>query len=327
MANPKTSSNIAAPPPDDAEQLRGLLTKLEKARDRPALVYWTTPMARISLAAELPLFDQLRALNHPRELDVVLHTFGGDTEAPWRFISLIREYTEELSVLIPHHALSAGTLIALGADEIIMTPLSTLGPIDPSRTHPLLPKREGAKEPEPISVQDMRHAMQFIQEAASNNPEFAYTPEAMAQIFQALFDKIHPLAIGAIEQSYALAKLIGARCLATHMKEEEDTERISTIVSKLCDDYKSHQYKIGRTEAKALQLKVTNASDPVDRILTELLTFYSARTIGPFGVSGRPDTNHIAWMDSVRMKFRCEQKFALTKNNQMEVKGDAWVPY
>jgi ClpP class serine protease len=41
-------------------------------------------------------------------------------------------------------------MICLGADEIVMTPLGALGPIDPSRTHPLLPKggkkRRGSAE-------------------------------------------------------------------------------------------------------------------------------------------------------------------------------------
>ena len=279
------------------------------------------------MAAELALFDQLRAIKPSHGLDLILNTAGGDTEAPWRFISLIREYTDNLSVLIPHFALSAGTVIALGADEIIMTALSTLGPIDPSRGHPLLPKREGAKEPEPISVQDMRHAMKFIQEVDLENPEFAYTPEAMAQIFATLFDKIHPLAIGAIEQSYALAKLVGERCLGTHMKDEGDADKIIEIVSKLCDDYKSHLYRIGRAEAKELKLKVVYANAPVDGILTELLTFYNSRLVGPFGSGGKPETNQIAWMDSTRTKFRCEQRLAQVKANQFEVKGDAWVRY
>ena len=98
-------------------------------------------------------------------------------------------------------------------------------------------------------------------------------------------------------------------------------------MSKLCDDYKSHQYRIGREEAKTLDLKVVNASAPIDRIITEILKFYSARPIGPFGSGGRPEITQIAWIDSVRMKFRCEQKIAQVKNNQIEVQGDAWVPY
>ncbi len=68
--------------------------------------------------------------------------------------------------------------------------------------------------------------MAFIRETAKPSDLTTYTPEAMAQIVTALFDKIHPLAIGAIEQSYALAKLIGTRCLSTHMvntRVEQDT--------------------------------------------------------------------------------------------------------
>lgn len=211
-----------------------------------------------------------------------------------------------------------------------MTPLSVLGPIDPSRRHPLLPMREGAKEPEPISVQDMRHAMQFIRETAPNDPKFAYTPEAMAQIFEALFDKIHPLAIGAIEQSYALAKLIGKQCLRTHMKGADAAPQIESIVNKLCDDYKSHQYQIARREAKELGLNAVDASPAVEAVLLELLQFYTARPVGPFGGQPKPGQQvktQIAWMDSLRLKFRVEQTAVITPQSALEVQGDSWVSY
>ena len=211
-----------------------------------------------------------------------------------------------------------------------MTPLSVLGPIDPSRAHPLLPRREGAKEPEPISVQDLRHAMQFIRDAAATSGStFVYTPEAMAQIFGALFDKIHPLAIGAIEQSYALAKLIGKRCLETHMDAEKDKGQISKIVDRLCDDYKSHGYQISRREAKDIGMKVTDADPETETILIDLLKFYNSRQVGPFGQvkSGETVTTHIAWIDSLKLKFRAEQHLMVRPNNEMNPLGDQWSPY
>src|SRR5581483_4880496 len=155
--------------------------------------YYTSDVARISEAAVIPLYDQLTAIGKTKKLDLFLYTRGGDTEVPWRMVSLIREFCDEFGVLVPHRASSSGTLLAMGADEIVMTPLSVLGPIDPSRTHPLLARSQGSAEAEPISVQDMRHAMQFIREAAGTEKEMPYTPEAMAQIFTALFDKLHPL--------------------------------------------------------------------------------------------------------------------------------------
>lgn len=231
-------------PVNDKPQLDALLTALEQRRGRPAIVYWTGPFAKMSIGVELSFFDQLTALGgHKPAIDLVLCTNGGDTEAPFRVVNLIREYCDEFSVLVPHRAASAGTLLAMGANELVMTPLSALGPIDPSRRHPLLPRSEGAKEAEPISVQDLRHAMQFIRESAPAG--VAYTPEALAQIFGALFEKIHPLAIGAIEQSYALAKLVGRLCLETHMNPATEAPQIEAIVNRLCDSYKSHMFQIG----------------------------------------------------------------------------------
>ena len=335
MPQPVKPSNAAtavqALPPDDKAALDDLLKKIEKERGCPTIVYWTSQLARVSLAAEISLFDQLRACGKQEAIDLVLFTNGGDTEAPWRIVSLIREFCDKFSVLIPHRALSAGTLIALGADEIVMTPMSVLGPIDPSRTHPLLPKREGATEPEPISVQDMRHAMQFIRETVPKESSLVYTPEAMAQIFSALFDKIHPLAIGAIEQSYALAKLIGTRCLETHMgTAEPDREKITALVDKLCDQYKSHAYQISRYEAKGLGLKVQMASASIEGLLLDILSFYSSRRVGPFGPQIKPGQTvkmHIAWMDSLRLKFRAEQEGVIGPNSELQNRGDRWVGY
>lgn len=246
-------------------------------------------------------------------------------------ISLIREFTDHLGVLIPHRAASSGTLIALGANEIVMTPLAVLGPIDPSRTHPLLPAPSGG-EPEAVSVQDMRHAMQFIREAAGGNAEMPYTPEAMAQIFTALFDKLHPLAIGAIEQSYALSKLIGTRCLGTHMDPVKDEPMIKSIVDKLCDDYKSHNYQISRAEAREIGLNAINAPQPVESALMDLYKLYNARPVMPPAPSSPPKAGTIiqaqlAWMDSTACTFRVEGAYAVDANGNAKPVGDAWTPY
>ncbi|MBU0734226.1 MAG: hypothetical protein KKG10_08760, partial [Proteobacteria bacterium] len=45
---------------------------------------------------------------------------------------MLREFCEKLAVLVPFRAHSAGTTLALGADEIVMGPLGELGPVDPS---------------------------------------------------------------------------------------------------------------------------------------------------------------------------------------------------
>lgn len=310
-------------------QLADLLSAVERLRDSRVIAYWLTDMGRISVAVVMTLFDQLGTIGKTPKIDLFLYTTGGDVEVPIRIVTLVREYCDQLGVLIPHRALSAGTLLAMGADEIVMTPLSVLGPIDPTRSHPLLPRREGATESEPISVQDMRHAMDFIRKAAGEGKEMPYTPEAMAQIFTALFDKIHPLAIGAIEQSYSLAKLVGKKCLSTHMDPTSEEAKIDGIVDRLCDDYKSHAYQIGRKEARSIGLKVLDAPHELELAMVNLFKFYLGRPIFAKGApqKGKTAVGHIAWLDSTARQFRVDANFHLEESGALRVLSDQWVQY
>lgn len=327
QAATQTQTTIA-----EKQHLISLIQALEQARGNPVIVYWLTDLAKISEGVVPSLYDQLSAIGHQKALDLFLFTRGGDTEAPWRIVTLIREFSDRFAVLVPFRAHSAGTVLAMGADEIVMTPMGVLSPIDPSRTHPLLPRREGAEQAEPISVQDMRHAMTFIRETAKPDAGTTYTPDAMAQMVTALFNKIHPLAIGAIEQSYALSKLIATRCLGTHMTRPEDKKSIENIVNRLCDDYKSHAYPICRREARDIGLKVVDAPTNVDQVMMDLARFYMARNIGLPQTTVRPSPGqtfklYIAWLDSVNKQIRVEQDTRVEKDDHFRAIGDRWVDY
>ncbi|MCA6100713.1 SDH family Clp fold serine proteinase [Bradyrhizobium australafricanum] len=64
-------------------------------------------------------------------IDLVLHTPGGLVLAALQIAKAVREHKAKVTVFVPHHAMSGGTLIALAADEIVMSKHSMLGPIDP----------------------------------------------------------------------------------------------------------------------------------------------------------------------------------------------------
>jgi hypothetical protein len=66
-------------------------------------------------------FEHLEKMGKVHKLDVLLYTVGGHTLAAWALANLVREYCDQLGVLVPHRALSAGTLFTLSADEIIMS--------------------------------------------------------------------------------------------------------------------------------------------------------------------------------------------------------------
>jgi ClpP class serine protease len=64
-------------------------------------------------------------------LDIILHTPGGLVLAALQIARAINEHKAKTTVFVPHYAMSGGTLIALAADEIVMSKHAVLGPIDP----------------------------------------------------------------------------------------------------------------------------------------------------------------------------------------------------
>lgn len=64
-------------------------------------------------------------------LDLILHTPGGLVLAAMQIARAIDAHRGKVTVMVPHYAMSGGTLIALAADEIVMCSHSVLGPVDP----------------------------------------------------------------------------------------------------------------------------------------------------------------------------------------------------
>ena len=96
------------------------------------------------------------------KLDVFLVSNGGDSVVPWRLVSLFREFAKSFNVLIPYRAYSAATLLALGADEIVMHPFGELGPIDPTVSNDFNPKEASTNRVLGISVEDVKSYVNFI---------------------------------------------------------------------------------------------------------------------------------------------------------------------
>jgi ClpP class serine protease len=64
-------------------------------------------------------------------LDIVLHTPGGLVLASYQIARALNRCKAKVTAFVPHYAMSGGTLIALGADEIVMSDHALLGPLDP----------------------------------------------------------------------------------------------------------------------------------------------------------------------------------------------------
>ncbi|MDX6411152.1 MAG: hypothetical protein QOE91_668 [Gaiellaceae bacterium] len=76
----------------------------------------------------------LRAINETppsRDIEVILHTPGGLVLAASQIASALADHPAKVRAVVPHYAMSGGTLIALAADEIVLDSHATLGPVDP----------------------------------------------------------------------------------------------------------------------------------------------------------------------------------------------------
>jgi ClpP class serine protease len=73
----------------------------------------------------------IRMTPDDRPIDLLLHTPGGLVLAAEQIAYALRDHPARVTVLVPHYAMSGGTLLALAADEILMDQAAVLGPVDP----------------------------------------------------------------------------------------------------------------------------------------------------------------------------------------------------
>ena len=73
----------------------------------------------------------IRLTDEASPIDLVLHTPGGLVLASEQIAYALKSHPAKVTVIVPHYAMSGGTLLALAADEILMDPAAVLGPVDP----------------------------------------------------------------------------------------------------------------------------------------------------------------------------------------------------
>ncbi|MEA1926123.1 MAG: hypothetical protein U9M90_02660 [Patescibacteria group bacterium] len=250
-----------------------LIKRIEEKRGSKVITYITSdrqgPLnAKVAMDIIPIISNQLRQIGKTEAIDLLLYSTGGDTMVPWRLVSMIREYCDKFSVLIPYKAHSAATMIALGADEIVMSDLSELSPIDPSTANVFNP--QDPKNPQgkiPISVEDV---MAYFDLA--KNKFGIKNDEDLTKIFNKFVEsnpQIHPLALGNVNRTHNLIRILAKRLLESH-REPMSGDEIGKIVDFLTEKLYSHQYFIGRKEAKEdLGIKTVAYAD---KDLADLMT-------------------------------------------------------
>ena len=235
-----------------------LYDAIEQERETKIISYVTSDRANAEtqIGADcIDIFvDHLDAIGPTKRISLLLHTNGGNTAAAWRLVNLIKTFCDEFEVLIPYKAMSAGTLISLGAHRIVMTKQAALGPIDPSLVHPLGPQIANGNQLAriPVSVEAVRGFL----DAAKSDLKIE-DAALLSSILNELSNKVHPLVLGEIFRSRAQIRFLAEKLLNEHV---QDSGKVQAIVDFLCADSGSHDYTINRREAAALGLPVEKPS-------------------------------------------------------------------
>jgi hypothetical protein len=230
------------------EQRVELIKKISELRGSKLLCYITGDRenvnTRIAPDVTQVIYRHLEMFGESKQIDLLLYTRGGDVLTPWRLVHLIREYTNRFTVLVPFRCYSAGTLLCLGADEIVMGKMSELGPIDPSVVNafnPQDPNNPTAKIP--VNIEDVYSYLALAGEKAG-----VCSTDQQVKAFTLLAERIHPLALGNVHRNYMLIRSLAKKMLALHQLPLKEG-RIEHIVDNLTEKLYAHNHMISRREA------------------------------------------------------------------------------
>jgi len=246
-----------------------IISKIEAERDSKVLIYITSDRQGLATQVHEDVFDyfvnHLDIIGVTKKISLYLYTRGGSTLAAWTLINLIRQYCDELEIIVPSKCHSAGTIMCLGANNIVMTKQATLGPIDPSVNNPLSPQVQNGQTISnvPVSVE----AISGFIELAKDELKIE-TDDNMTQILLALSEKVHPLVLGEVYRARSQIQMLARKLIVNQLTNEE---KVDKVIAFLCGGSGSHDYTINRREAaNELELAVDKPSSELYSLIKQL---------------------------------------------------------
>lgn len=234
------------------------LSKLAALRGSHAVVYH----GLIDRDAPRVLYEHLRRRGRIPRLDFVITTNGGTATAARRLALLLHEYTDRLTVLVPHRALSAGTLLCLGAHELVLGPLAELSPLDPQIRFSAAPRPGEAAI---LSAEDLRAFRDMAEQWFG-----VEQAEDRLSLFALLAQGFFPGSLGAFYRADRLIRDMADELLRYQLPDLYLARR-RLIVDRLVGEYHAHDYAITRAQARDLGLRVRDADAQEETLLWTIL--------------------------------------------------------
>lgn len=222
------------------------------------------------------------------KLDLILHVPGGELGTAQAIVQYLRDKFTHIRAIVPIAAMSAGTMIALACDEIVMGAHSYLGPIDPQL------RLAGRWVPVGSVVDDFVRASEQI----------AQGPE-MYRVWSPILDKYPPGLLSECGQAQRRTKRVAKKWLGAWMLSgDEDAAHCAAEWFADDQEHMSHNRPISRDEARRQRIVITNLED--DPLLQEAALSLHHATM--HSLTGTPMVkiieNHLGGSDHTYMVMR-----------------------
>jgi len=223
-----------------------LIKEIEVETGSSLLCYISPSPLQIQRTDVVGIVDLLHNVTPGTPIDLLLHSPGGDIDAAEKLITLIRKRagTAVVRVIVPDYAKSAATLIALGADTIVMSDSSELGAIDPQ-----VDVADSNGQVSTLSAQSYLDAFHLHADRLKEDPN-----DPVARL---MLDKMQPATVRKLERITKRSRAIAEDLLKQAMiKDEEDAAQIASHLSDT-KRWHSHGQMISHETAAGLGLNIS----------------------------------------------------------------------
>lgn len=227
--------------------------RLAEIRKREVVCYYSgwlqtsDPTSSVSISDDdmNGFMSALHGLDKTKGLDLVLHTPGGGVAAAESIAKYLKSFfDDDIVVIVPQLAMSAGTMIACASKEIIMGRQSSLGPTDP--------QFRGVAAAG--VVEEFQKAIEEVEANPSSLP-----------LWSLIISQYNPTFLGDCQKAIAAAESIVKTWLETNMfKGETDAKtKAETVARKLCSHEESamHERHYSVEDLKLVGLKIKELED------------------------------------------------------------------
>lgn len=247
-------------PPVLFRETQEVISGIEEKLRYPFIAYFNSSAGSVCDNDANAVYELIKNIKADK-IYLYIKSDGGSGISALKMISALRGSCKEIIALIPSNCASAATMLALGANEIQMSPLAFLTPVDTSLRHELSPT-DRSNNLVSVSMDELNRVIKLWQKEHENDNENPYS---------ALYQHIHPLVFGAVDRASSLSVKICSDILKYHI---DDEDRILSICSKLNSDYPAHGYPILLREAKELGLKAVLMDEWLNEMVQRLTMFY-----------------------------------------------------